>query len=182
MLLTEANITISENLEFHLYSKVPLHENFFRIESEAYFDLINEVRELHSKGKINLNSDEKKLIRTDIGQKVLTNEGYVYLDCPFVLDEAEYKGRDVKLNSPFRTPGESKKFGVYVKNPKTGNVKLVRFGDPNLNIKANDPAARKSFLARHKCSTKKDRTTAGWWSCNIHLYKKQLGLKFKGKW
>jgi len=61
---------------------------------------------------------------------------------------AKYRGREVKLNKPFRTPNKSKKFGVYVKDKSTGNVKVVRFGDPNMRIKKNIPARQKSFLAR----------------------------------
>jgi len=61
---------------------------------------------------------------------------------------AKYRGRDVKLNKPFRTPSKSKKFGVYVKDRSTGNVKVVRFGDPNMRIKKNIPARQRSFLAR----------------------------------
>ena len=61
---------------------------------------------------------------------------------------AKYLGRQVKLNKPFRTPNQRKKFGVYVKNRSTGNVKLVRFGDPNMKIKKNIPARQRSFLAR----------------------------------
>jgi hypothetical protein len=81
------------------------------------------------------------------------------------LSEAEYKGRDVTLNKP--TKGDSKKYKVYVNNPKTGNVKKVEFGDPNMEIKRDDPAKRKSFRARHKCDQKKDKTTAGYWSCKL---------------
>ena len=61
---------------------------------------------------------------------------------------AKYRGRSVKLNKPFRTPNESKKFAVYVRDKKTDNVKKVRFGDPNMKIKKNIPARQKSFLAR----------------------------------
>ena len=61
---------------------------------------------------------------------------------------AKYRGREVKLNKPFRTPNKSKKFGVYVKDKSTGNVKVVRFGDPNMRIKKNIPAKQRSFLAR----------------------------------
>ena len=63
---------------------------------------------------------------------------------------AKYKGREVKLNKPFRTPSARKKFGVYVKDRSTGNVKIVRFGDPNLSIKKTIPARQKSFMARFK--------------------------------
>jgi len=77
----------------------------------------------------------------------------------------EYKGKQVTLEKPFRLPkGSKKKFGVYVKNDK-GNIIQVKFGDPNMSIKRDDPARRKSFMARHQCSTKKDKTTPGYWSC-----------------
>jgi len=84
------------------------------------------------------------------------------------LDEAEYQGRDVELNQPMR--GDVKKYKVFVKDPKTGNVKKVNFGDKNMEIKRDNPEARKSFRARHKCSEKsfeKDRTSAGYWSCKF---------------
>ena len=80
-----------------------------------------------------------------------------------ILEEAKYKGRKVPLGKPMR--GDVKKSKVFVKDPKTGNVKKVNFGDPNMTIKKNIPARRKSFRARHKCSQKKDRTTPGFWSC-----------------
>ena len=78
---------------------------------------------------------------------------------------ANYKGKKVKLNKPFRTPGKNKKSAVYVRNPKTGNVIVVRFGDPKLSIKKNQPARKRSFMARHKCSTARNRTSARYWSC-----------------
>ena len=80
------------------------------------------------------------------------------------MEAAEYKGRKVTLNKPFRTPKQSKKFAVYVKNPK-GNIIIVRFGDPNMEIKRDDPKRRKAFRDRHNCAEKKDKTTAGYWSC-----------------
>jgi hypothetical protein len=85
--------------------------------------------------------------------------------CPDLLGEAKYQGRSVSLNKPFLTPDGPKKRAVYVKNPKTGNVKKVNFGDKKLRIKKSNPKRRKSFRARHKCSQKKDKTTAGYWSC-----------------
>ena len=63
---------------------------------------------------------------------------------------ATYRGRSVKLNKPFRTPNKSKKFGVYVKDRSSGNVRVVRFGDPNLSIKKSIPARQKSFMARFR--------------------------------
>lgn len=77
---------------------------------------------------------------------------------------AEYKGKKVTLNKPFKTPGESKKSAVYVQNEK-GNVIKVRFGDPNMTIKKSDPARRKSFRARHNCANPGPKTKARYWSC-----------------
>ena len=68
------------------------------------------------------------------------------------------------LNKPFRTPKGPKKFSVYVKNEK-GNVVKVNFGDPNMEIKRDDPARRKSFRARHNCDNPGPKTKARYWSC-----------------
>lgn len=99
------------------------------------------------------------------------------------LSEAKHKGKDVALNKPKR--GGPKKFYVYVKNPKSGNVKKVNFGDSgNLTVKLNEPGARSAFAARHKCASKKDKTSPGYWSCNIGRYWKSLGgsKNFSGYW
>ena len=81
----------------------------------------------------------------------------------FVI-EAEYQGKKVKLNDPFRTPDGPKKFSVYVKNEK-GNIVKVNFGDPNMEIKRDDPARRKSFRARHNCDDPGPKWKARYWSC-----------------
>jgi len=96
---------------------------------------------------------------------------------------AEYEGKEVKLNDPFRLPsGSKKKFGVYVKNPKTGNVIKVEFGDPNLSIKRDDPERLKNFRARHNCDQKTDKTTPGYWSCKFWEKDKPVSkLLKKGK-
>ena len=79
------------------------------------------------------------------------------------VNEAEYQGRKVKLGKPMR--GDVKKFKVYVKDPKTKNVKKVNFGDPNMKIKKSNPARRRSFRARHNCDNPGPRTKARYWSC-----------------
>jgi hypothetical protein len=79
------------------------------------------------------------------------------------LDEAKYQGREVPLNKPMR--GDVKKSKVYVKDPSTGNVKKVNFGDPNMKIKKSNPARRRSFRARHNCDNPGPRTKARFWSC-----------------
>lgn len=84
-----------------------------------------------------------------------------------LLNEAQYRGRDVPLGKPMK--GDVKKFKVYVKDKKTGNVKKVNFGDPNAEIKRDDPERRKNFRARHGCGKKRssDRTKAAYWSCRM---------------
>ena len=77
---------------------------------------------------------------------------------------AEYQGRKVQLNKPFRTPDGPKKSSVYVKNYK-GNVVKVNFGDPNMEIKKDNPARRKSFRARHNCDNPGPKWKARYWSC-----------------
>ena len=89
----------------------------------------------------------------------------VYED--LIVEESEYQGRKVNLNNPFRLPsGSKKKFGVYVKNDK-GNVVKVTFGDPNMEIKRDDPARRKSFRARHNCDNPGPKYKARYWSCKF---------------
>ena len=83
--------------------------------------------------------------------------------CPDVLEEAEYHGRNVSLGKPMR--GDIKKFKVFVRDPKTGNIKKVNFGDPNMRIKKSNPKRRKSFRARHNCANPGPRTKARYWSC-----------------
>ena len=83
---------------------------------------------------------------------------------PEQLGEAEYHGHKVSLGKPMR--GDVKKFKVFVKDPKTGNVKKVNFGDKTMRIKKSIPSHRKSFRARHHCDTNPGpRTKARYWSC-----------------
>ena len=188
MKLTE-NVEISEELEYHLDNNISLSENVFRIYSDGYFKLINEVRDLYNRNLIRLNDDDTWIVESDLGKRVKLNNGdIVWLDAPIyendledVLTEAKHRGKNVKLNSPFRTPGGPKKFAVYVKTPK-GTIKKVTFGDPNLKVRNRNPKAAKSFRARHKCDQKKDRTTAGYWSCSVGRYAKQLGLSSSNSW
>ena len=85
--------------------------------------------------------------------------------CPDMIEEAIYQGNKVSLGKPKR--GGSKKFYVYVKGclKDKKKVKKISFGDPNMKIKKSNPKRRKSFRARHKCATAKDRCTARYWSC-----------------
>ena len=81
-----------------------------------------------------------------------------------------------------RDSSGGKAYKVYVKDPKTKKIKTVRFGSGGLRAKINDKKARNAFAKRHKCSTKKDKTKAGYWSCRLPRYAKLLGLKIKFWW
>ena len=94
------------------------------------------------------------------------------------LDEAEYQGRKVQLGKP--SAGDVKKYKVYVRDPQTGNVKKVNFGDKKLSIKRDNPGRRKNFRARHRCATAKDRTSARYWSCRFWS-KKPVSKILRGK-
>ena len=180
------DIPISDRLKYHLDNNLTLEENIFRIYSEGYFKLINEVRSLYEDDAIELNDDDVDIVESDLGFRAIYEGQEVFLDAPIELEEDDYlnevkhRGRTVHLNRPFRTPGGPKKFAVYVRG-KSGNIKKVTFGDPKMRIRASSKARRKSFRARHKCSQKKDRTTAGYWSCRSHRIK-SLGTKSKGKY
>lgn len=177
---------LSEELKYHLDNNIDFSENAFRIYSEKYFGVINEARKLYFENKLEVSEDDSFLLETDLGQTALYEGRKVWLDAPLPLEEdlmleAEYHGKKVKLSKPFRTPGGPKKFAVYVKNNK-GNVIKVTFGDPNMKVRNASKGRAKSFRARHKCDQKKDKTTAGYWSCNIHRYRKALGLKSSRVW
>ena len=93
------------------------------------------------------------------------------------LDEkkkAKKKKKDPPIGKPKR--GGSKAYYVYVRDPKTKKIKKVSFGSGGLRAKIKNKDARNAFAKRHNCKNKKDRTTAGYWSCNLPRYAKQLGL------
>lgn len=189
-LILKENIDISEELKYHIENKMTLTNNIFRAYSQKYFDLINEVRELYQNDLIELNEEDTFMVESDTGIMVEVDGEQIYLDAPYVeddsieegyLNEAKHRGKNVNLGNPFRTPGGPKKFAVYVRKPG-GGIKKVTFGDPNLKVKNKNKKAAKSFRARHKCSQKKDRTTAGYWSCHVGRYSKQLGLSSSNSW
>ena len=107
--------------------------------------------------------------------KMLAAEGFTNKIFESDLNEySEYGGREVKLNKPKR--GGSKAYYVYVKDPRSKKVKKVQFGSGGLRAKIKDKDARSAYAARHRCSKKKDRTTPGYWSCNLPRYAKALKL------
>jgi hypothetical protein len=150
-----------------------IESNVYRVGSEKYYEFFQEKRDAYKVGVYNPVGFDKELMEGDLGKMDYYQGQPVPLDCPMVEE------KDVELNKP--KVGGPKKYYVYVKDPKTGNVKKVTFGDTSgLKVKLDDKEARKSFAARHNCDQQKDRTKAGYWSCNLPRYAKQLGLSGGG--
>jgi hypothetical protein len=147
-------------------------------DTDEIFALISKVKQ---QGK--LSDDAQRVLMQWMSHPDASKEAIVKVlkQLTGTLDEAK-DGKHV-LNKPHR--GGSKKFYVYVRNPKTKKIKKVSFGDTSgLSAKINNPEARKAFSARHDCPNKKDKTKASYWSCHLPRYAKALGLKsnFTGFW
>ena len=197
---------ISEDLEYHIINGQGVDKNIFRPGSEKFFDLFSEARDLNRKGLYQLNKDEKYYINeTDIGEWGLYEGEYVPLDYPILEGEEVchiterarkkrkakkksttpsrnlYKGKKVELNKPKR--GGSKKFYVYVRNPKTDKIIKVQWGAKGMSVGINDPKRRKSFVARHRCKTHADdKTKPRYWACRTGRYPHLTGSKKKFTW
>lgn len=194
MVITENRTIISEGLRYHLDNQIPLVENVYRYGSESYFNLINEVRELYNKGKVDLSFMDEELIKTDIGKKAIFEGKEVWLDIPMedseILIEAKFRGKTVKTSSPQRDSSGGKAYKVYVSGCSTktksnpSGVKQIRFGSGGLRAKLSDPDRRKAFDSRHGCSKGRhnDKCKAGYWSCRLPRYAKKLGLSGGGTW
>ena len=177
---------LSEGLRYHIDNSLPLMESVYRIESESWLSLVNEARDLWESGLIELEEDDLFLISTDAGRTGIYEGEEVLLDVPFYvqdeeLEEAEYRGRKINLNRPFRTPGGPRKFAVYTKNDK-GNIVKVGFGQPGMRVNNDDPAKARSFRKRMRCDNPGPRWRAKWWSCNVARYRKLLNIKSSRPW
>jgi hypothetical protein len=166
---------ISKSVHYHVENNIPLAENIYRVHSEEFYALFREARQMFNEGLLTeLKDFDRTLLETDIGE-IAEYEGMkVPLDCP-IQEEDEKK--DPVLHK--RKPGGPKKFYVYVKDGD--KIKKVTWGDTTgLTVKLNNPEARKSFAARHKCDQQKDKTSAAYWACNLPRYAKSMGMSGGG--
>ena len=165
---------LSQSVHYHIENNIPFAENIYRVHSEEFYKLFREARELYNEGLLTeLNSWDKTLLETDIGEFGDYEDQRVPLDCP--IQEEDKK--DPPLNKPKR--GGPKKFYVFVKDGD--KIKKVTWGDTTgLSVKLKDPEARKSFAARHQCAQQKDRTKPAYWACNLPRYAKSLGMSGGG--
>ena len=175
---------ISDGLEWHINEGVPFDKPIYRVGTEKYFQLIKEAREIYREGFYEPQSDfERDLLESDLGEIAVVDGVEVHLDFPMrsdSLNEAEYKGREVELNKPKR--GSGGKAYVYVRDPKSGNVRKVSFGSSMPDAMGDSEAhrkRRKSFGDRHGCAKKKDKTKAGYWACRSTKF---FGRDIPGWW
>lgn len=145
--------------------EIPLDKSLTEFESDKFAKLLSDMLlyEGFKDFDIEITADEDNTEETYHGNDFFEAYGVLWYNDDDILDEAEYRGRKVKLGKPMR--GDVKKFKVYVRDPKTKNVKKINFGDPNMRIKKSNPARRKSFRARHRCDNPGPRTKARYWSC-----------------
>jgi hypothetical protein len=168
---------VERAMHFMEANKVSLIDNVYRPLSESYFEFFREARKSYKEGNLKVSSLDAQVLETDLGEMANYQGEDVPLDCPLIIEDDQ-----PDLNKPKR--GGPKKFYVYVKNPATGNIKKVAFGDTGgsskgttLRTKINDPVARKAFATRHKCDTRDDKTKPSYWSCRLPRYAKMLGLQ-----
>jgi hypothetical protein len=175
---------LSEGLQYHYDNQISLMGSVYRIGSEAWIDLVKEARTLWESNSIELNEDDIFLISTDVGERAYYEGKMVYLDVPFEdieMNEAEYRGKKVKLNKPFRTPGGPRKFSVYTKNG-SGRVVKVSFGQPGMRVNNADKKRAVSFRKRMQCDNPGPKWKPRYWACNVSRYSKLLGLKSNRPW
>lgn len=175
---------LGEGALWHLRNLVGFDSPVYRPGTNKYFELFREARRLYRTGAYEARSEfERELLESDLGDTVTVKGRELPLDFPFRPDhllEAEYQGREVELNKPKK--GEGGKAYVYVRDPKTGNIKKVTFGSSMPDAMGDSEAARKrrkSFGDRHNCADKKDKTKPGYWACRATKF---FGRDIPGWW
>lgn len=167
---------VSPALKAHIDEGLDLTNSFFRLGSDAYTKLFEEVKQYWDKDNIILKGPSGWMAKNlEVGKDAL-------------YKERGGRAKKVKLDSPER--GGNKKFIVYRNTGRTdegGNIvaKKIEWGDPKLTVKNDDPGAAASFWARHQCDLKKkmDPDKAGFWACySSVMFSKQLGLKSDQPW
>ena len=167
-------LAIHETVDNLQETNTNITDNPFRLGSMMYFEVIKEARKRLAEGRFRLTEVDRHIIETDLGEFEIYEGNMVPLDCPMILEEEE---KEPELNKP--KVGGSKKYYVYVKDGD--KIKKISWGDTTgLKVKLKNDKARKSFVARHQCDTKNDKTTAGYWACRLPHYAKQLGLSGGG--
>jgi len=163
-MISKAEIYVQNVYDFVKYYEPGKYEDEYTSEEvEEPSELETEEPEVETEAKYKYEDPQTGEVYTYNRQGTYEKDGR---RLNFMGKAEEYQGRKVTLNKPFRTPGGPKKFAVYTKN-ESGNVVIVRFGDPNMTIKKNIPERRKSFRARHNCDNPGPKWKARYWSCRM---------------
>ena len=152
-----------------------------------FFELFREARVLYRNNLYLPNNVELELLESDIGEFGYYEGERVPLDYPMLyenegLEEAKYKGREVKLGAKGAKRAGGGKAYVYVRDPKTKKIKKVTFGSSLPDAMGDSDEhkkRRKSFGKRHRCAEKKDKTKPGYWACRAT---KMFGRNIAGWW
>ena len=159
----------------HVQNSIPVTENIYRPGSPCFFNVIKQARDYYKQGLYEvLNEEERDLLEnSELGEWAIVEGERVPLEFPLFIDEdinEQKKKKDPPLNKPSRNTGSGKKYKVFVRDPKSGNIRKITYGDSKGGLKGgwNSPEARKSFASRHRCAEKKDKTKAGYWACRAH--------------
>ena len=187
---------VSEGMKFHIDNKRPITENIYRLGSDSYFKLIKEAKDLNEKGEYTFSAEEEEFINEnpDLGEWAFHEEEdqMVPLDFPMYIEASQelFEKKKAKkkekgpIGKPMKNTGGGKKYKVYVKDPKSGNVRTITYGDSKGGLKGNwnSAEARASFASRHNCAEKSKkpnrRLTAGYWACRAH---KDFGKNVPGR-
>ncbi len=176
---------LSEGMRYHIDHGVRLDDPVWRPGTDAFFALFNEARRLYLAGLYEATSAEVELLESDLGKFASCGGKRVPLDFPMwdegTVSEAKYKGREVVLGAKGATRSGGRAY-VYVRDPKTSNVKKVSFGSGMPDAMGDSEAhrkRRKSFGDRHDCAGKKDKTKSGYWACRST---KMFGRNIAGWW
>ena len=186
--LVKEELTLEEAIQYHTENKISLTENVFRPGSEMFFEMIKEAKRLYAEGKYSPKDDwEKDMLNSNIGEIAEFEGQTVVLDYPieegleecwtgYVQKGMKKKGDKmvpncVPVNEEDKTEGkgigkpwrEGGGGAVYVRDG--GSIRKVRFSQSGMKKKYMDPGATRSFVARHRCLTNKDKTSASYWAC-----------------
>lgn len=197
--LSPSGAALTHGTSYHLGKGIGIDKPIYRPGSPEFFDLVYEMRQLHRGGAYTPRTPwEGEILASDLGEWGIYEGKRVPLDFPILIEggewhtpcgtcadyadliEAKYKGKSVELGKPKH--GGGGKAYVYVRDPKSGNVKKVSFGSSMPDAMGDSEAARKrrkSFGNRHNCADKKDRTQAGYWACRATKF---FGRNIPGWW
>ena len=179
------SVVLSEGAQYHLRNRIGFDDNVYRPGTSEFFALFREAKELYFQGMYEATDSEAEWLDSEVGNFGIYEGQRVPLDFPMWdgagISEAKYKGREVKLGKAGATRSGGKAH-VYVRDPKSGNIRKISFGSGMPDAMGDSPkhkARRKSFASRHGCSKNKDKMSASYWACRST---KMFGRNVPGYW